>query len=802
MDQSDRLAEYTNFNDGTVTLASPGSSILSTVTPETGTYLPLATPDSNIVFEDFEDDEPVLAIQQIDKDGNLVGSPAARATSSHLSGSYGVSVPIDQSYDTTEGEGILERPAKTICIDVDLDAVRGRTGVDVAQSLAAAENLYLVLGVAVPSAAANVSIINVQTNATGEAKLVPDDREGYVIGLQSSLCVSLTGSGVTVDSSHLEGHLVIDIKLAVKDTLDSLSIDTVGIGTQRVPYAYMQGTSMACPSITGATAVLAEQFNLEGVELADLVRSKVRVPASGLLNVKLGGVFDFNVQGSTGGEELAPTIADLEVAGTTVTLTGSNFGDRPGVARIGRSFIGKEEAEVRATVTSWSDSRVTLMLEAPFTGIMHATLANAAGKQDSTYLFASKGETAFEQDLPYDASVGEIYRMDGTGDWETKGPLVGLGCKLYHLPASQPTEVVPAYRHFRCFDLKTQTWADLPNLPEYLQNVSAVMYEGKIVVEGATLQILPSGEPTNEFIGEGAAPEERVYVYDPSSAAWTRASSQGMHDGQTLVNDAGQLRLAGGTGPVSEGASESAPLPYMGYDLHTGAGDAIYRLTVSTSNPSAVVKDGTCYLYDRVSQQVVRANAAGCEQLENALPPSVLPGDPLAVIFAQNPNDPTVTWGTLAVASEGIVFVGPSAADGSSDTYLLRDGANAFEPYARRVSDARILSSTACTYRGRLFVIASSWIEPNQRIFRATPMGVPEYAGDDPCETTPGPKPTPEPVTPAPAKGVTSNVKTSAARLAKTGDESYQGFARLTAGIGVSALAIACALRRRRVIRH
>ncbi|MBR2683140.1 MAG: hypothetical protein IKE22_07745, partial [Atopobiaceae bacterium] len=125
--------------------------------------------------------------------------------------------------------------------------------------------------------------------------------------------------------------------------------------------------------------------------------------------------------------------------------------------------------------------------------------------------------------------------------------------------------------------------------------------------------------------------------------------------------------------------------------------------------------------------------------------------------------------GVLAPATEGFVLVGPPADDGSSDTYVLKDGADTFETYERRSSENRVYSRAACTYRGRLFAIGSAWFEPNQRLFRATAMDVPEYPGDIPCEKdepTPTPEPTPEP-TPKP----TPETKPSQAKaLPKTDD--------------------------------
>jgi hypothetical protein len=162
----------------------------------------------------------------------------------------------------------------------------------------------------------------------------------------------------------------------------------------------------------------------------------------------------------------------------------------------------------------------------------------------------------------------------------------------------------------------------------------------------------------------------------------------------------------------------------------------------------------------------------------------------------------------IAPTSDGFVLVGPPAADGASDTYVLRDDSEKFEPYGKRSSEDCVYSQAACTYRGRLFVIGAALFEPNNRLFRATAMDVPEYPGDIPCdvdpepEPTPGPDPQPDPTTdpqpdPRPDPAVTpDNSKDNASQAAmgtatttatraipKTGDESSPLFGMLLAGI-------------------
>ena len=118
-------------------------------------------------------------------------------------------------------------------------------------------------------------------------------------------------------------------------------------------------------------------------------------------------------------------------------------------------------------------------------------------------------------------------------------------------------------------------------------------------------------------------------------------------------------------------------------------------------------------------------------------------------------------------------------------------------------------SQAACTYRGRLFVIGAALLEPNNRLFRATAMEVPEYSGDIPCDEEPEPEPDPKPdpqPEPAPtpdsnkdsrarpasastsADGTTTATKTRT--LPHTGDETVPPLAVFLAGFVAIAAGI------------
>ena len=784
--QTDHLNDSSEYGTATVDLAAPGTNILSTAIEAHGAYYPDATLESNLLYFGFDgNDEIPITISQVYRDGKpdlyeeepvVIGNISEPTSSIRFFGTNSLKIEFDPEYMAVYDKWGDMPDLYDLQFDIDLTDYP-----DIAERFSGVQDLMLGIAYSVEDdneciagyASSNAAFItvNVPNEESAEEETVQITRpvecrveefnpaSGAEWGFSYFIITTDTfydpdyneGIDPNVASVSPEGDkLTVKVRVQLSEGCTTLYIDSIGIGTQKAPYEFATGTSMACPAVAGAAAVFASQ-GYEGIELASLVRSKVRIPENGPLATRSGGVFDFTVEGSPDGEEgaepLAPAIIDVAAEGTSVTITGMNFGSAPGEAALARYVVGSDLQPVAAKVVSWADDEVTLALDAPAEGILRVELTNAGGKHDTFMRFAAKSQNVYEQDLPFDAGTGDVYNaIDGNGDWETRGPLVGLGCKLYYLPAYCGKEdECPAYRRMCCFDLKTQEWTDLPDLPEWLQGVSAVMYDGKIVVEGATMYVTEGNEPSGQF-PEGKR-QERVYVYDPNTGKWSQASSEGIYRDQSIVNDEGQLKVVGSNRPDPDDPDNEFyfdPAPLRTYDLATGAGEEICDMPWEWgyANPIVAAKDGTLLIYSADTNYVfVRVQNGEATILEDAAPD-----------FYLSEGDEPVdgAWGNvmknqylcvLGPVSDGFVFVGPPSTEGISDTYILRDGSDKFEPYEKRSSDDRVYSQAGCTYRGRLFVIGSAWFEPEMRLFRATAMDVPEYPGDIPCEEEPEPNP-------------------------------------------------------------
>ena len=253
------------------------------------------------------------------------------------------------------------------------------------------------------------------------------------------------------------------------------------------------------------------------------------------------------------------------------------------------------------------------------------------------------------------------------------------------------------------------------------------------------MDILPDGSPAL-----AKEPQEKVYVYDPGAGIWTSGSSEGVKQMDTISNNDGQLILVGGGGftvdPVTR-EDVDEPATVRTYDPSSGAGDVLARLHKAMYRPGVACSNGVIYVFDVVDYTFERVRNGKSELLTNALPQYLNSG--AGGIVGKYPN-PTEKYGVILPVNEGVMLAGPLSGDGLGDTYLLKEGNDSFEIYEKRMSDHKVSFPAAASYRGYVYAIGTSPLEPGQMFFRRTAMAVPEYAGDvteDPDDKDDGNKP-------------------------------------------------------------
>lgn len=618
----EEAAAFSSYGSSLADLAAPGVGILSAVKPESGIYAPWLTPDSAHFLESFEGESPRVTVVQADTE-----DAAAVTEDRTQTGSRALALRLDRSGKEPNGDGHVFYEIDLTFHGIEPDRELGN---------------YLGLSFHTSGPAGFYSSQWLGIEEAPSDLPVTAELEGDFW--------SPCWTKVPPEAAQREGpvDLTLRLWLYARQDVDTVWFDDIGMGNERVPYQYLNGTSMACPLVAGAAAVLAAANpDLTGADLAELVKATVRQTDALRDRVISGGVLDFDAAG-TASPDPAPEPA------------------RP----------------------------------------------------------------LYDTALPLDSSTGAPFRFDAGGDRETRGPLSGLDGRLYYLPAITQVEMEPAHKPFLAFDPETKTWEPLPELPLWLDQVSAAPFDGRLAVKGTAMSVDPaSGVPSHDNGGAVC-----VFVYNPGTEAWSQASAEGVLPGQTLFVFENRLALVGGGHAESDpetGESIVTPGVLADYDPETGASSE-RTLRTCFNHPQAAEKDGAVCLFNVDDYSLIRITADKEESITDALPAyrAANPGD-FSSLFEQ-----TERWGVLLPCDEGFLLVGVLSEDGAADTWLLRDGADKFEPLLRKTCDTRPFSVAAEVMNGRVYAIGSVRDEDPPRFFRANDLS----ALNDPI-----PEPAPQP---------------------------------------------------------
>ena len=696
-DQSEKRAGFSNYGEGTVDLGAPGVSILSTVTTDCVSYLPDAVPGSNLRYEGFEGEVATdVAIRAVAM-GNETVEPYADGTPQQTA--------EGEPYFLGEHSAKLTLPSGT----ANARALEFQLG-DVSDS---EERLYFGLSYYQPDRYTTVRFhAKGKDGSYEELKRTMNDEGGSGSGWHAV-------SVMLEDSTDLS-DLDIVVTLGASDSAGEFYIDSVGLGTKCVPYAYMSGTSMACPMVSGAVAVLAaDRPELSGLELASLVKSSVR-PATSMKGItKTGGVIDF--EAVTGLR--SPVITDLGLQDGVLEIKGSGFGETIGRIRVIRRSVGTDpvtlydssKAKNKKDIT-WNDTSISLPYAGTASGVVQVLVENASGRSGSRELLLGRGDNVYEKELP-NMDEYAVFRLPdegaGRADLDTAGTLTGFGDKLYYIPTSTLVEEQPVSKRMFIYDPQNEYWDEGPELPEPLCHISSAIYEQRLYVMGE------SAAYYNGEIGYyNDCSTMRVYVYNPELNQWIKVSAEGVQPGQSIVNYNEELFVVGGTEVAL-------------YSPYEGADKAVVSLREEINWPSLAAKGDCIYVYDAQQYRFGVIQERAYQDLSGTLP------EIMNYTAGREEENYWMRQGTLLAVSDGILLVGPAEkSQGTdkviSDTFLLREGASKFESWPKRMSEDKVKASAAASYRGWVYAIGTATLEPGESFFRATAMEVDEYYGDIP----------------------------------------------------------------------
>lgn len=545
----------------------------------------------------------------------------------------------------------------------------------------------------------------------------------------------------------------------------TLVVDSIGLGSDLVPYIYQQGTSMACPAVAGAAAVIAGQ-GLDRVSSNDPAKKAEKLAAL----VKGAAVPDARYEGlcSTAGRATVDGAASPGPAITEVVDGSDAVAVRGYFMPAGTVVLVDGAPAAVSARTDLGDGKAELTVQKPegFMGGQAIVRAEAGGKRASHRAdLGKRADTTYydQTDLPI---------PDELDEWES-WQLVGFGGDVYCLPRASVFAGEKSYNHVLRYDPDEEAWGEVPLPAGTIDGID--LSSGAADVTGATLD----GALVLQLLGKKNGTGAPCFVRYTADGTWEGLDLKLPDQSDalsfsTLASDGAHLYLFGGFGKNGDSAAVYRA------DLKTGVFKEAGALSTGRIRPLVAYGNGLFAVSGGVSLELQGGGVPGAELLrprEGALDAAVggqapegwlesAPVDFSALVTETG----QLSYAPGAVAG-GFVLVGPTSDDGASDTYLLPVGEGPrATAYGKKASQQALLAPAATAYRGRFYVLAASQNEP-YRVFSATAMDTPAQPGD--AEIAPEPEPVSEPE-PAPEKPASPPIPDASGAtpkaLASTGD--------------------------------
>ena len=730
IDPTGLISTFSNYGKTTTDIMSPGSTILSTIPVNQANYIGEGD-STSVLYESFDSlsTGPSIAFD--------LSTPSALEAAKSFDGTH--SLRLNYVYDPDASSPL--QSAETIPVDLSSFA---QAPMYLSLRHATAANCSSMGDFATAETVLQVMTVNgyEPVSSQGAFSAMGDAWGGYYVELPSDTDFA----NFSIKLEYVFGSMdrTGGISTFTPSSGDIL-VDSIAVGTEKVPFGYMQGTSMACPAVSGTAAVLAGSStygNASAEKLAAVVKGAAVYDSNYLEVCSTSGRVSVD-----GAVNPAPAITNVTDMDDQVVIDGYFFGANPSITMSG----------LPAAITSSAgdpEGKSTLTVTKPVNlpgGESEITVTKAA---QSGRFFAQLAEI---KSLDYYDEIGlpVFSELAQWGSWQ----LVGYNGNIYCLPQALSLNESDAVDSIWRFDPSTRTWTKIAlplasfaqgGLTGNVLNVSGATWREKLVLQVSN----DSWSNSYWLYGADGSWEQLPINFDYTQAPYLA----------TLASDGEGLYLLGGFNATSPIASKGI------YRINEGEDSAelIGELQQNRLHPQVSYRGGAFVVSggQDITHQFGGSRGIECLTWDN---------DQLAseeVDFSGLVTD----TGQLAFASgpvqAGFMLAGPISTEGTCDTYLLNTNVSSavgmstlaanlnLAPYTKRAHSNSLLVPGATAYDGAFYVLAATSNAP-YRTFSATAVGTVFQPGD-----------LAQPVNP-PAPAPSNPGSNGAHKLPATGDSAW-----------------------------
>ena len=754
IDASGELSMFSCYGQATTDVVAPGSTILSTWPTSDPQYLG-EEDDAAALYESF-DGETRVADGVLDEGSPVAGGNAVLSFR-YPSGESASVVPDEKRFDGDASLELSYNAEEAISLGAGgLMAVRSNE-LDLSDLPEKPRYFSIRMTSECANGGSGYPQVMVSVNTTDGSQSAPlsvvsefgiggDSWTGYFVELPEN--TDFENFGITISYLNLQISVLGGQRQAqVAD--GTIYIDSIGLGSDLVPYKYSQGTSMAAPSVTGAAAVIA---GMHSEDSAAQLAAYVKGAAAGDAYEESCSTGGYATVDGAANPSPVPVEAEVAEDGATVTVRGYFVPDDVQVSIGGTScaVVSRD-----STVGGLGDSALTeLTVQAPegfAGGEQWVELAGSNGNGRMLVQFETiEQEDPTEPQATYydEMNLPVPDELDDWGGWQ----LIGFAGDVYALPQENEMNYTAEHGFMMKYDPQLQEWSRVavPSSEQLaaagvrdVTSMAGTTYQGSLIVQ-ITSNAHTEG---SEFYTAGSFWRYTV------EGTWEHIPVPSL-DGETLSlsalgSDGDSLYVFGGKGSYGysgeSGDAGGEVKTVFRVDLEAGTAVEVGEMVRERHNAHVAYHDGVFLVSGGQNTSAQEASSMGVERLRVLSEAETLPSPtgemteyPAGSLVngAVRMSSLVTETGELAFSpaavADGFMIVGARCDEdkGVADTYTVsvEDGALP-QTYGKLASDQRLLAPAALAYDGMLYVLASTTSDP-YRVFSATAVETVAQPGD------------------------------------------------------------------------